>query len=126
MTTIADELDAKGISWRYYAPSITGGDYGQNWSAFDAVRNVRYGPDWVNVISPETQVLSDIAAGNLANVTYVVPSLNNSDHPGNGVDNGPAWVSSIAAAVQSSTGAAGTTTSRRISTIIRASASAFR
>ena len=102
MTTIADELDAKGISWRYYAPSITGGDYGQNWSAFDAVRNVRYGPDWVNVISPETQVLSDIAAGNLANVTYVVPSLNNSDHPGNGVDNGPAWVSSIASAVQSS------------------------
>jgi phospholipase C len=102
MTTIADELDAKGLSWRYYAPAITGGDFGANWSAFDAVHNVRYGPDWVNVVSPETQVLTDVAAGNLANVTYVVPSLNNSDHPGDGIDDGPQWVTSVVNAVESS------------------------
>ena len=107
LTTIADELDARGISWRYYAPQIyendpNEGDYGRNWSTFDAVSNVYYGPDWVNVVSPETQFLSDIAAGNLAQVTYIVPSLNNSDHPGEGIDNGPTWVTSIVNAVENS------------------------
>jgi phospholipase C len=107
MTTIADELDAAGISWRYYAPQIypddpSQGDFGRNWSTFQAVKNVYYGPDWINVISPETQVLSDIENGNLAKVTYVVPSLNNSDHPGEGIDNGPSWVTSIVDAMESS------------------------
>ena len=105
MPTIADELDAAGFGWRYYAPRIAPagkGDFGQNWSAFDAVRNVRYSADWVNVVSPETRVLSDIDAGLLAPVTWVVPSLNNSDHPGEGIDNGPQWVSSIVDEIEAS------------------------
>ena len=107
MASIADELDAKAISWRYYAPSLVqgGGDYGANWSAFSAINNIYqggHGPDWVNnVISPETQILSDLASGNQARVTWVVPSLNNSDHPGDGIDNGPQWVASIVNAVES-------------------------
>jgi phospholipase C len=107
MTTIADELDAAGISWHYYAPLIDPessgpGDYGRNWSAFDAIKNVRYGPDWANVISPETTVLQDISGGTLPQISWVVPSLNNSDHPGDGIDNGPTWVTSITNAIQQS------------------------
>ena len=106
MPSIADELDAAGISWRYYAPyidrSVKGskGDFGRNWSAFSAISNIYYGPDWVNVVSPETQVLSDLQSGNQAQITWIVPSLNNSDHPGNGIDNGPQWVGSIVAAAE--------------------------
>jgi phospholipase C len=96
--TLADTMDQAGISWRYYAPSI--GSAGAIWSAFDAVRHIRFGPDWNgNVISPETRVLSDIAAGSLAQVTWIIPKGVNSDHPHTGGRGGPQWVASIVNAV---------------------------
>ena len=76
--TLADEMDEHGVSWRYYAPSID--SVGNIWSAFDAIRHIRYGPDWDNVVSPETRVLNDIAADDLPSVTWVVPTAQNSDH----------------------------------------------
>lgn len=95
--TMADLLDTAHISWKYYAPAV-----GENFfilSAYQAVRHIRYGNDWgTNVVSPETQILSDIAQGNLAQVTWVVPSFANSDHPG-ATRNGPDWVASIANAI---------------------------
>ena len=51
--TLADELDAAGLSWRYYAAKKAPTNFGRNWSAFDAIASVRYGPDWSNVINPE-------------------------------------------------------------------------
>jgi len=97
-TTLADEFDAKAISWRYYSPSITGGG-GSIWSAFDAISHIRFGPDWANdVISPETNVLNDIPAGTLSSVTWIAPSGGNSDHCC-GSKNGPAWVASIVNAI---------------------------
>jgi phospholipase C len=99
--TLANELDAAGVSWRYYAPQVFGGDAGGLvWSAFDAIKPVRYGPDWVaHVVSPETKFLSDVAAGQLAGVTWIVPDLANSDHAGSGSASGPEWVASIVNAV---------------------------
>jgi phospholipase C len=102
--TIADSLDAANISWKYYAPSEAE-DTGYIWSAFNAIKHIRFGPDGIsdgplwtqNVISPETQVFSDIENGNLAQVTWVMPTWANSDHaaPPGGVDHGPDWVTSI-------------------------------
>ncbi len=101
--TIADELDAKNISWRYYAPVIGGGDFGGLvWSAFDAIKSVRYGPDWGNVVSPETRFLSDVKAGQLAGVTWIVPDLANSDHASSNSKTGPDWVASIVNAIGTS------------------------
>ena len=70
---------------------------GYIWSAFDAISAVRYGPDWTNnIISPETNVLTDIAAGTLAQVTFIVPDKANSDHAGAPQGGGgPYWVGSI-------------------------------
>ncbi len=100
--TLGDELDAAGIGWRYYAPAV-GGDPAQIWSAYDAIQHIRYGSDWTsNVISPETTVLTDIAAGTLAPVTWVIPDLANSDHPGSASSTGPDWVSSVVNAVGTS------------------------
>ena len=80
--TMGDLLDAKGVSWRYYAPSPQS-DSNFLLSAYQAIRHIFFGPDWNNnVISPETKVLTDIAAGQLAQVTWIVPAANNSDHPG--------------------------------------------
>ena len=97
--TLGDELDATGHSWRYYAPAI-GGDQGMVWSAYDAIRQIRYGADWQrSVISPETRVLTDISAGSLSDVTWVVPDFANSDHPESNSTTGPDWVTSVVDAV---------------------------
>lgn len=96
--TLAERMDAAGVTWRYYAPQLD--KSGGIWSAFDAIRPVRYGMDWGrNVISPETRVLSDASLDQLAQVTWVVPSGPNSDHSGDGGANGPSWVSSVVNAI---------------------------
>jgi phospholipase C len=99
--TMGDLLDAKGVSWKYYAPSSTS-DAFFILSAYQAIRHIFFGPDWNNnVISPETKVLTDISSGQLAQVTWVVPSFNNSDHPGAPAQ-GPDWVASIVNAIGAS------------------------
>ncbi len=92
--TMADTLDAAHVSWRYYAPALSTGS-GQLWSSFAAIKNVYNGPDWANVIAPETTVLKDIKNGKLPSVAWVVPNVNNSDHGGSGSDTGPSWVAAI-------------------------------
>jgi phospholipase C len=99
--TLADEMDGSGVSWRYYAPQI--GSAGAIWSAYDAIKHIRFGRDWHKyVISPETQILSDVANGNLAQVTWVAPSKANSDHAGSESTSGPQWVASVVNAIGSS------------------------
>jgi len=99
--TLADELDAKGLSWRYYAPAV--GTVGYGWSAFDAIRHIRFGADWGrDVISPETQILSDAPNAPLPTVTWVVPTGANSDHAGSKSATGPAWVTAVVNAVGAS------------------------
>ena len=99
--TIADLMDAKGMTWRMYTPSSTEG--GSDWDSFDSFKAVRYGPDWSNdVIKPETRVLTDVATGQLAQVTWVIPSGANSDHPGDYSKTGPQWVASVVNAIGAS------------------------
>ena len=100
--TLADIMDTQGITWRYYAPAAS--KKGYIWSAYDAIQHMRFGPDWdKNVISPNTQVLTDVAAGTLAQVTWVVPDVAYSDHPsGNANGEGPDWVGNIVNAIGNS------------------------
>jgi phospholipase C len=93
-----DLLDAKSLSWRYYSPPVLH-DTGSIWNAFDAIQAVREGPEWTTNISPEKQILSDVTNGTLPAVSWVVPDLQNSDHPGSGSTTGPSWVASIVNAV---------------------------
>lgn len=100
--TLTDLLDAKGVTWRYYAPSA-----GSIWTAPDAIEHICQqqtvngtltctGPDWTgNVVIPETQVLVDIANGQLAQVTWVIPDGAASDHAESNDGSGPSWVASI-------------------------------
>jgi phospholipase C len=95
--TTADLLDQKGVTWRYYAPGS--GDNFFVLSAYQAVRHIRFGKDWdQNVISPSRRVLVDIKAGELAQVTWIVPDFAHSDHPGSGSE-GPAWIAAIVNAI---------------------------
>jgi len=100
-TTMAQELDAAGLTWRYYAPSVRDrSNFGRNWSVYDAIQTIRDGSDWSkDVISPETQILDDVKNGELSTVTWVVPSAANSDHSGFNTGGGPSWVASVVDAV---------------------------
>ncbi|MGB0013630.1 MAG: alkaline phosphatase family protein, partial [Candidatus Sulfotelmatobacter sp.] len=91
--TMADLLDASGITWRYYAPANS--PSGTTSSAYEAIRHIFYGSEWSNNVSPQTQVLTDIANGDMAQVTWIVPDWLHSDHPGNDSSEGPDWVASI-------------------------------
>ncbi|MGO9087910.1 MAG: alkaline phosphatase family protein [Terriglobales bacterium] len=106
--TLTDLLDGRGISWRYYAPSA-----GSIWTAPDAIRHmcqpqkqstglVCTGSTWQKVIIPQTQVLTDIANGQLAQVSWVIPDGHASDHAGQNDGSGPSWVASIVNAIGNS------------------------
>jgi phospholipase C len=96
--TLRDLMDNAGVSWKYYAPQV--GSAGGIWSAFDVISPVRFGPEWgTNVSWPETNILNDVANGNLPAMSWVIPSSQNSDHPGEGSDTGPSWVASVVNAV---------------------------
>jgi len=95
--TLMDLLDAKGVTWKYYAH-----DQYSIWTAPNAVAHIRNGPDWQNVIFPETTVLSDIASAKLPQVSWVIPSGVNSDHANSTSGAGPSWVSSIVNAIGTS------------------------
>ncbi len=100
--TLTDLLGVKGMTWRYYAPSA-----GSIWTAPDAIEHICQqqtvggtltctGPEWTsNVIIPQSKVLGDIANGQLAQVTWIIPDGAYSDHPGYNDGSGPSWVASI-------------------------------
>jgi phospholipase C len=97
-STIAERLDAKNVSWKYYAPSL-GVFAGSVWSAFSAIRSVYYGADWKKVVTPETLVLTDPKSGALPAVSWVIPDLNWSDHPSVQSALGPQWVGDVVDAI---------------------------
>jgi phospholipase C len=96
-TTLFDLLDAKGISWRYYTESAN-----TIWTGPNAIKHIRFGEDWNNVILNPKQVLSDISGFQLPAVSWVIPNGAESDHPSFNLGTGPSWVASIVNAVGNS------------------------
>ncbi len=65
---------------------------------------VRNGPEWKkNIETPQTAIFNDISKGTLANVSWVIPDQDESDHPGTLSDTGPSWVASLVNAIGQST-----------------------
>ena len=108
--TLTDIFDANKISWRYYSPSA-----GIIWNGPTAIEHICVpnvappngtactGSDYKNnVILQYTQVLTDIAQGQLASVSWVIPSGQASDHPGVNNGSGPSWVASVVNAIGNS------------------------
>jgi phospholipase C len=98
--SLMNELDAAGISWKYYQATPGAGI----WNAPDAIQSI-----WSNksemaakVIAPSSQVLTDIANGQLADVTWVTPTKAASDHPKVNNGSGPSWVASVVNAIGNS------------------------
>ncbi len=95
--TAAEVLDDAKVSWKIYATKVLDAGF---WEPFEAIKYVRYGPDWkTDIIAPQTRVLNDAKNGKLASVSWVTPSLEDSDHPHYLGDRGPSWVASVVNAV---------------------------
>ncbi|HVN68140.1 MAG TPA: alkaline phosphatase family protein [Candidatus Binatia bacterium] len=115
--TLRDLLDAKSVSWKFYAmpvQKVTGCEHGDTagiWSAFDAIKAVRYSPEWQrNVTRSNLRFFKDVSDNELPAVSWITPDGLNSDHPGERkhppcksggplMDTGPSWVASIVNAV---------------------------
>jgi phospholipase C len=105
---MADLFDSISISWKYYTPAGTSG--WTIWTAPNAIQHICVpsaptggectGSDWTNdVITNPAQVLTDIGNCDLAQVSWVIPSGQNSDHANVNTGGGPSWVASIVNAV---------------------------
>ncbi|MFZ1919699.1 MAG: alkaline phosphatase family protein [Terriglobales bacterium] len=90
-SSLIDLLEAAGLTWRYYGANAL-------WNAPNALKNYYTSK---NLVLPP-KVLSEIANGTLANVSWVTPAGSYSDHPRDG-PGGPAWVASIVNAIGKST-----------------------
>ena len=95
--TLGDELDKAKLSWRFYASRFGSASSGQGaeWSSYQAVKHIRYGADWKNVVSPNWKFISDVRAGKLANFTWITPVCGDSDHVNCGGGYGPSWIASL-------------------------------
>ncbi len=95
--TMANLFDNAGVSWQFYydARDVF------NWNPFEAIKYVFRGPDWKrDISSPATNLLGDIAHGDLAAVSWVLSPYDNSDAPG--TRDGPRWVKFIVDTVRKS------------------------
>src|SRR5580700_7394377 len=95
--TLGDELDGAKLSWRFYASEYGSASSGTGalWSSYQAVRHIRYGPDWKKVASPNWKFITDVRAGKLANFTWITPVCSDSDHVNCGGGYGPSWVAAL-------------------------------
>jgi phospholipase C len=119
-STLRDLLDAKSVSWKFYATPVQSwkgcrhGNTAGIWSAFGAIKAVRYGPEWhKNIAQNNTVFFTDVDKGVLPAVSWITPDGANSDHPAEykrppcgtpppsapPEDHGPSWVASIVNAV---------------------------
>jgi phospholipase C len=110
--TLTDELNAKKISWRYYAPTP-----GYIWTAPNSIKHMCgpnaepphatacTGSDWVNSVviyskQNPAPILTDISNHALPTVSWVIPAGQNSDHAGATYTyGGPSWVAAIVNAI---------------------------
>jgi phospholipase C len=99
--TLASEADAAGVTWRFYAGTIYGD--GGLWSSYQADRAIYHGHDWhADVMSPPSKFLRDIGRGELAAITWITPTWEDSDHPSGDPAKGPQWIASLVNAIGTS------------------------
>jgi phospholipase C len=103
--TMADLFDDIGVSWKYYTESN-----GSIWTAPNAIEHICVpneptggectGSDYINnVVIKPAEVLTEIGECNLPQVTWVIPTGANSDHPKGNEGGGPSWVASVVNAI---------------------------
>ncbi|MBV8197346.1 MAG: hypothetical protein JO263_04375 [Candidatus Eremiobacteraeota bacterium] len=85
-------IEAQGLTWHYYQAQPGPG----LWNGVDALQPIWSSSQYsTDVTYPPTKILSDIDAGTLANVAWVIPTVKASDHAGWTDGTGPSWVATV-------------------------------
>lgn len=98
--TISDAADAAGVTWAAYTPLE--GQNGYQWVGWDYVHHLRYGPDWSGNMRSVADFTSDVAAGHLAQITYLIPPFKVSGHPPAAIHANEQWIMQQLSALQAS------------------------
>ena len=113
--TIQDLLNATSVTWKYYDWSLdpyqeainqavgangVGSAYAY-WNPL-AARYESYNQYFVSHFSTRTSFFSDVADGNLPEISWVIPQFNFSDHPPANVTSGEAFVANVVDSVEMS------------------------
>lgn len=91
--TMADELNAAGLTWSYYRTADSKHPIVDTWDAYGWIKGGSSGT------SPSSQFLRDVCSGKLSAVTWVTPAYADSDLSGSLSSTGPKWVASVVNAV---------------------------
>jgi len=98
--TLADTMQARHVSWMYYAPPAY--DSGYIWSAFDSIRHIRFSNLWRTNVPPDTRFVDDVRRRRLPSVSWLVTNEELSEHPPYSMCLGENWtVSQINAVMHS-------------------------
>jgi phospholipase C len=87
--TLADALEGRGLSWKYYAPGR--GQSGYIWSAFNAIAHIRLTDLWTQHVVPTSAFVQDAQNGTLPAMSWVVVGAGLSEHPPASVCMGENW-----------------------------------
>jgi|GEM_PF-170058 len=74
LTTTMDQLQAAGVSWRYYAATLI------PFNSMELISHLRYGPLWPNNVN-DSQFITDVSGGNLPSVSWLMATGEATDHP---------------------------------------------
>jgi len=114
--TMADVLNAHGISWKYYDTPIPQGatlaaaiegtckgcDPWNYWNPLDAKNSSYTNSTYTRNIVARQQLLWDIGNGTLPQVSWVIPSAQISDHPPANITLGMWWITDVVNSVMQS------------------------
>jgi phospholipase C len=109
MSTIQDLLNGTSISWKYYdfdlAPRSLavqpGGSAYDYWNPM-AARAESYSSAYASHFVGRDTFLTDIQAGGLPELSWIIPSENASEHPGFNITWGESWVAQLVNLVEGS------------------------
>jgi phospholipase C len=85
MQTLADTMDAAGVSWKSYT------DIESAWNGFLSISHIRHSSDWTNNIVKWQQFVTDVANNQLPQVSWLIPDNDDSEHPDSGICYGENW-----------------------------------
>ena len=85
LPTLADRLEAAGISWLYYASPVV------LWNPLDAVNQIRNSPLWDAHVKPYGQFITDAKQGKLPAVSWLIADDFQSEHAPQSTCAGENW-----------------------------------
>jgi phospholipase C len=99
---VMDELDSRGISWKYYNGGREDYKDATYWNPLPSFESFKKNQSRLSHLAPNDQFLIDLANGNLAKVVWVIPKEEESDHPSADVKAGERYIVSMINAIMQS------------------------